>query len=72
MQIRVFCEDCKFTSIAKVEWIHPKFQFMKVAGRLIEETTCEATERILLCNSKNSLRLGSVFYTIHYAVSLIA
>lgn len=57
MQMRGFCEDCNQSSVARVDWIHPKFSSMtcglaEVAGRLMEETTCEATGRILDCNSK--------------------
>lgn len=56
-QMRGQCEDCNSTSIAKVDWIHPKFEsmtcsFAEVAGRLMEETTCEAASRIFHCNSK--------------------
>lgn len=57
IQLRGVCEDCQITSVARVDWIHPKFNsmtcsFAEVAGRLMEETTCEATSRILHCNSK--------------------
>ena len=57
IQMRGVCEDCHTTSVAQVNWIHPKFNsmtcgFAEVAGRLMEETTCEATGRILNCNSK--------------------
>ena len=56
-QMRGHCDDCCSTSMAKVDWIHPKFEsltcsFAEVAGRLMEETTCEATSRILHCNAK--------------------
>ncbi len=57
MQMRGVCQDCNTTSVARVDWVHPKFEsltcgFAEVAGRLMEETTCEATGRILDCNSK--------------------
>lgn len=57
MQLRGFCEDCNRTAVAKVDWIHPKFEsltsgFAEVAGRLMEETTCEAVSRILHSDSK--------------------
>ena len=57
MQMRGFCEDCNCTSVAKVDWIHPKFEsmtcgFAEVAGRLMEEITCEAVGRILNQESK--------------------
>jgi transposase len=57
MQMRGFCEDCRQTSVAKVDWIHPKFEsmtcgFAEVAGRLMEEITCEAVARILDTDSK--------------------
>jgi transposase len=57
MQMRGFCEDCNQSSVAKVDWIHPKFDsmtcgFAEVAGRLMEEITCEAVGRILHADSK--------------------
>jgi transposase len=57
MQMRGFCEDCNRTAVARVDWIHPKFESMtsgfgEVAGRLMEEITCEAVGRILNCDSK--------------------
>lgn len=57
MQMRGFCEDCNRTCVARVDWIHPKFEsmacsFAEVAGRLMEEITCEAVGRILDCDSK--------------------
>jgi len=56
-QLRGFCDDCQRTSIAKVDWIHEKFEsmtcgFAEVAGRLMEEITCEAVSRILKTDSK--------------------
>lgn len=57
MQMRGVCESCNSTSVAKVDWIHPKFEtmtcgFAEVAGRLMEEITCEAVSRILFSDSK--------------------
>jgi transposase len=57
MQMRGFCEDCNRSSVANVDWIHPKFEsmtcsFAEVAGRLMEEITCEAVSRILFSDSK--------------------
>lgn len=57
MQMRGFCEDCNCTCVARVDWIHPKFEsltcaFAEVAGRLMEEITCEAVGRILGGDSK--------------------
>lgn len=56
-QLRGHCEDCDRSSVAKVDWIHPKFEsmtcgFAEVAGRLMEETTCEAVCRIMTADSK--------------------
>lgn len=57
MQMRGFCLPCNRSSVARVDWIHPKFEsmtcgFAEVAGRLMEETTCEAVSRILRADSK--------------------
>lgn len=57
MQMRGYCDNCDCTSVARVDWIHPKFEsmtcgFAEVAGRLMEETTCEAVGRILNQESK--------------------
>jgi len=56
-QMRGYCEDCERTSVAKADWIHPRFEsmtcgFSEVAGRLMEEITCEAVSRILKTDSK--------------------
>lgn len=56
-QLRGFCDDCNCTGIAKVDWIHPRFDsmicsFAECAGRLMEEATCEAVARILKTDSK--------------------
>lgn len=57
MQLRGYCDDCDRTAVAVVDWIHPKFEsmtcgFAEVAGRLMEEITCEAVGRILFSPSK--------------------
>jgi transposase len=57
MQMRGECLDCNCTAIARVDWIHPKFEsmtcsFAEHAGRLMEEITCEAVSRILGSDSK--------------------
>lgn len=57
MQMRGFCEPCGRTSVARVDWIHPKFEsmtcgFAEVAGRFMEEITCEAVGRIVGADSK--------------------
>lgn len=56
-QMRGFCEDCSRTSAAKPHWIHPKFEsmtcgFAEIAGRLMEEITCQAVSRIVKADSK--------------------
>lgn len=57
MQLRGYCDNCDRTAVADVDWIHPKFSSMtcglaEVAGRLMEEITCEAVGRILDMGSK--------------------
>lgn len=57
LQMRGYCEDCECTSVAKVDWLHTKFEsmtcgFAETAGRLMEEITCEAVSRILHTDSK--------------------
>ena len=57
IQLRGVCEDCNRSAVATVDWIHPKFEsftcgFAEVAGRLMEEITCEAVSRILHSDSK--------------------
>lgn len=56
-QMRGYCEDCQCTAVARADWLHPKFEsmtcgFAEVAGRLMEESTCEAVSRILKSDSK--------------------
>lgn len=54
---RGWCSRCKKNQRADVPFIHPEFTsltcgFAEVAGRLMEETTCEAASRLLQTNSK--------------------
>lgn len=54
---RGWCEFCRRNTQAYVSFIHPKFEsvtcgFAEVAGRLMEETTCEAAGRLLHANSR--------------------
>lgn len=54
---RGWCTKCRKNQRADVPFIHPEFTsvtcgFAEVAGRLMEETTCEAASRLLQCNSK--------------------
>jgi transposase len=56
-QLRAHCDDCEKVILAEASWIHPRFLsmtcgFAEIAGRLMEEVTCEAVGRILKCNSK--------------------
>lgn len=56
-QMRGLCLECNQTAVSSVNWIHPKFEsmtcgFAEVAGRLMEEITCEAVGRILDADSK--------------------
>ena len=56
-QLRGVCDDCDRTNIAHLDWIHPKFESMtcgyaEVAGRLMEEITCEAVSRIMGSTSR--------------------
>lgn len=60
--LRGYCDDCNRTSMANAQWIHPKFESMtcsyaEVAGRLMEEITCEAISRILHSDSKQMWEL---------------
>lgn len=55
-QLRGHCEDCSHTKMAEASCIHPKFKsmtcsYVEVAGRLMEEITCEAVSRILHTDS---------------------
>lgn len=55
--LRAWCEDCDQVILSEASFVHPQFRslttaFAECAGRLMEETTCEAVGRILKCNSK--------------------
>jgi transposase len=54
---RGWCAKCRKNQRADVPFIHPEFPsvtcgFAETAGRLMEETTCEAAARLLHANSK--------------------
>ena len=56
-QMRGVCSECNCTSTAELAWIHPQFHsfscgFVEVAGRMMEETTCEAVSRLTNVSSK--------------------
>jgi transposase len=55
--LRAACDRCLAIRTAKIPFMHPKFEamtcgFAEVAGRLMEEITCEATGRLLNYDSK--------------------
>jgi hypothetical protein len=55
-QMRGNCESCYRTEVVEAQWIHSEFKsmtcgFTEVAGRLMEEITCEAVSRILHADS---------------------
>jgi transposase len=61
-QLRGNCDGCNKTEVAATPWIHPEFKsmtcgFAEVAGRLMEEITCEAVSRILLTDSSTMWRV---------------
>ncbi len=61
-QLRAACDQCQQVKMAAARFIHPRFKnltcaFAEVAGRLMEETTCEATARWLRCGSMPLWRL---------------
>lgn len=61
-QMRGNCYSCNKSSISDATWIHPNFKsmtcgFTEVAGRLMEEITCEAVSRILLTDSMTMWRV---------------
>ena len=54
---RAYCVFCKRNRAAEIPWQHPRCASVtcglaEVAGRLMEETTCEAAARILNANSR--------------------
>jgi transposase len=61
-QLRGYCQDCNRSEVAEAPWIHPEFKsmtcgFAEVAGRLMEEITCEAVSRILFTDSMTMWRV---------------
>ena len=61
-QMRGFCDSCNKSEVAEAPWIHPEFKsmtcgFAEVAGRLMEEITCEAVSRILFTDSMTMWRV---------------
>lgn len=61
-QMRDNCDSCNRSEVAKARWIHPEFKsmscgFTEVAGRLMEEITCEAVSRILITDSMTMWRV---------------
>jgi transposase len=60
--LRSHCKRCAGNRMSMVDWIHPKCDsmtcgFSEVAGRMMEETTCEAVARLLMCDSMTLWRL---------------
>lgn len=54
---RAYCVSCKANRAPKIPWQHPRCSsvtcgFAEIAGRLMEETTCEAAARLLRGNSR--------------------
>ena len=54
---RAYCVYCKRNRSPKITWQHPHCSsvtcgFAEIAGRLMEETTCEAASRLLHGNSR--------------------
>lgn len=61
-QLRGLCSDCDCSGLSKPDWIHPEFPsmtcgFAEVAGRKMEEITCEAVARMLHADSNTMWRL---------------
>lgn len=59
---RAWCERCQNYCPAGNSWIHPKFPSMtcglaEIAGRLMEETTCRATSRLLRTSARKMWEL---------------
>lgn len=55
---RAYCPKCKRNRAPKIPWRHPHLSsmtcaFAEVAGRMMEETTCEASARLLRANSRS-------------------
>lgn len=61
-QMRGNCISCNKSEMAEARWIHQDFTsmtcgFVEVAGRLMEEITCEAVSRILFTDSMTMWRV---------------
>jgi transposase len=61
-QLQAACDMCQRVRLAWVPYIHPGFKnvttaFAEVAGQMMEEMTCEAVSRLLVCNSKQLWKL---------------
>jgi len=61
-QMRGVCTDCQRTEMAKAAFVHTEFASMtcgyaEVAGRLMEEITCEAVARLLHTDGMTMWRL---------------
>lgn len=61
-QLRAYCARCETNRMSEAKWIHPQFSnysccFAEVAGRLMEEITCEAVGRLLGADSSTLWRL---------------
>lgn len=61
-QLRGRCVDCCRTEVAEAPWLHSEFKSMtcgcvEIAGRLMEEITCEAVSRLLHTDSMTMWRV---------------
>ncbi len=61
-QLQAACDFCQKVRLAYAPYIHPEFKkmttaFAEVAGQMMEEMTCEAVSRLLVCNSKQLWKL---------------
>ena len=61
-QLQAACDLCQRVRFAWTPYIHPSFRnmttaFAEVAGQMMEEMTCEAVSRLIVCNSKQLWKL---------------
>lgn len=61
-QLQGACDTCQRVRLAWAPYIHPSFKnmttaFAEVAGQMMEEMTCEAVSRLIVCNSKQLWKL---------------
>jgi transposase len=73
-QMRGYCTECNKSEVCRLDWIHPKFTsmtcgFAEVAGRLMEEITCEAVGRIL--NAESSLMWSLDQWRMEYMLQFL-